>query len=136
MQQQRVIYDRQTRLAVSQSIQSSVPDDRTSSKNSMMDENSRFDTFKTYPDKDKPSKHLFAQAGFFYAGNIDEVICCCSGKRFRDWSYSNDPMEVHKRLFPTCRFFTDSFRSNCITAETPRETTAPSQVTTYDNHCL
>lgn len=72
----------------------------------------RFCSFENYPTENKPYMTRFAQAGFYYDGNGDEVICYCCTKRKRNWSAGDNPMEVHKNMSPFCRFLTKNREVN------------------------
>ena len=79
---------------------------------SMRYEMLRFRTFEQYPRANKPFLTRFAKAGFYYAGNDDEVICYVCRKRVSHWTEDDNPVEVHKKLSPSCRFVTNRIEGN------------------------
>lgn len=83
-----------------------------SPEESMRYEMLRFATFQNYPEQDKPFRIRFAQAGFYYAANKDEVVCYCCRKRLGQWSETDDPMAVHLKMSPTCRFLKENAEVN------------------------
>lgn len=72
----------------------------------------RFCSFQHYPLANKPFSIRFAQAGYYYAGNGDEVICYCCNHRKGNWSSKDDPMQVHKTMSPCCQFLTHNIEVN------------------------
>ncbi|XP_052218530.1 uncharacterized protein LOC127836142 isoform X2 [Dreissena polymorpha] len=69
-------------------------------------------TYRTFPKDGKPDVRKLAEAGFYYASNSDEVICYCCYKRISNWKADDDPMAIHRRISPECRFFTDAATVN------------------------
>ncbi|KAH3803891.1 uncharacterized protein LOC127834472 [Dreissena polymorpha] len=69
-------------------------------------------TYRTFPKDGKPDVRKLAEAGFYYASNSDEVICYCCYKRISNWKADDDPMAIHRRISPECRFFTDTATVN------------------------
>lgn len=50
----------------------------------------------------KPSD--MAEAGFFYTGLSDKVICYFCGGGIKDWTYDSVPWEEHARYFQSCSY--------------------------------
>ncbi|XP_052215893.1 E3 ubiquitin-protein ligase XIAP-like isoform X2 [Dreissena polymorpha] len=51
-------------------------------------------------------------AGFFYASDGDGVVCYCCGIRRYSCVEVDDPMEVHKRIYPRCKFIINNSEHN------------------------
>ena len=66
----------------------------------------RLRTFCTWPSSSTQYATKLARAGFFYEGNIDEVVCYVCGIKTSKWLESDEPDIVHKQLSPDCDFFT------------------------------
>ncbi|PVD28435.1 hypothetical protein C0Q70_11022 [Pomacea canaliculata] len=49
----------------------------------------------------------FVQAGFFFTGVTDTVICYYCGLALRNWQTGDDPRIAHARLQPGCDYFRD-----------------------------
>lgn len=64
----------------------------------------RFCTLRSYPKEDKPYLIKLAEAGFYYASDGDGVVCYCCGIRRYNWTADDQPMKIHKRINPTCKF--------------------------------
>lgn len=64
----------------------------------------RLRSFQGYPTENKPFVIRFAQAGFYYSGRGDEVVCFVCMIRVRNWKEADDPMKVHKSMSPSCQF--------------------------------
>lgn len=63
----------------------------------------RFKTFLKYPHK-KPFPTAFVSAGFYYTEEKDDVACFECGLTVGQWKPDDYPLNVHKRLFPECKF--------------------------------
>jgi hypothetical protein len=68
-------------------------------------EQNRLESFSKHWSIDIPVKPLaLAQAGFYYIGPHDRVICAfCRGKVY-NWVPGDSPVGEHTRLFPNCTF--------------------------------
>lgn len=97
---------------------------------SMRYEHLRAMTFHAFPSSSGITGESFARAGLYYANNGDEVVCYCCKKRFSEWNTLNDPMEIHKRNSPQCKFFTHN--SDVNVPELP-ETNVTEAVSLRDN---
>ncbi|XP_052793046.1 uncharacterized protein LOC128226956 [Mya arenaria] len=68
----------------------------------------RFESFNGWP-RGLPSPKKMAKAGFFYEGTrvvenetyIDMVTCYQCGKTLHSWTGTDDPVEEHRRIYPT-----------------------------------
>ncbi|KAH3803892.1 hypothetical protein DPMN_132162 [Dreissena polymorpha] len=69
-------------------------------------------TYRMFPKDGKPDVRKYAEAGFYYASNSDEVICYCCYKRISNWKADDDPIAVHRNISPTCRFHIDNSTVN------------------------
>lgn len=65
----------------------------------------RLCTMHDFPSKTFLSYFRLAQAGFYYAGNGDEVICFACGVRKSGWKSGDNPIDVHRQISPNCPFF-------------------------------
>lgn len=74
-------------------------------------EGSRFATFATFPDRPGVFVTRLAEAGFYYQGKGDEVVCHSCGMAYRDWKQHESPSEVHMRISPDCTFVVNEIRS-------------------------
>lgn len=110
---------------------------------SMRYEMLRFCSLRSYPQGNKPFLIRFAQSGFYYASNGDEVVCYCCAKRVSSWTSQDDPLQVHRQISPTCRFLTNNAEVNVpIFADGHRNDepgpldrfTLQSSVTSHDVH--
>ncbi|XP_052239929.1 uncharacterized protein LOC127850704 isoform X2 [Dreissena polymorpha] len=72
----------------------------------------RLCTLRTYPRDNKPFLIKYAAAGFYYASDGDGVVCYCCGIRRYGWVEADDPMEVHKRINPRCKFIINNSEHN------------------------
>jgi len=45
-----------------------------------------------------------SEAGFFYMGKNDQVICFCCGGGLKGWEENDDPWERHSKFFKQCRY--------------------------------
>lgn len=64
----------------------------------------RFCTYRSYPKEDKPYVITLAAAGFYYASDGDGVVCYSCGVRRYNWTSEDNPMKIHKRINPNCKF--------------------------------
>ncbi len=65
----------------------------------------RLATFATWPKcMVMPSKENLAQAGFWYTGISDRVICFACKLKLHDWRPWNDPYHDHLRMSPQCSY--------------------------------
>nr|BDT61650.1 MAG: baculoviral IAP repeat-containing protein [Marsupenaeus japonicus endogenous nimavirus] len=65
---------------------------------------SRKKTFNTWPLEDKDLKERLIEAGFFYTGKGDHVICFQCGVGIRNWESYDDPLTQHAMWSPSCCF--------------------------------
>lgn len=70
---------------------------------SMRHEICRFATFLGYPHR-KPFPTSFVSAGFYSIKEEDKVACFECGLTVGQWKPDDDPLGVHKRLSPRCKF--------------------------------
>ncbi|XP_045202698.2 inhibitor of apoptosis protein-like [Mercenaria mercenaria] len=78
----------------------------------MNKEFSRFASFKTFPADSVARPIRLAQAGFYYTGSGEEVICFCCGVRNDVWTEDESLLEVHRRLSPKCRYICGADTTN------------------------
>ncbi|CAF1026043.1 unnamed protein product [Didymodactylos carnosus] len=53
-----------------------------------------------------PSKKSMIEAGWFYCGKKDLVICIYCGMTHSNWKPENDPLKIHQSLSPNCLYTT------------------------------
>nr|XP_034332218.1 uncharacterized protein LOC105325768 isoform X1 [Crassostrea gigas] len=108
----------------------SAPDNKPSKHDTMAMEFLRLCSMHDYPSKQGPSLLRLAEAGFYYEGNGDELICFSCGVRNRNWSYGDSPREIHQRLSPGCKFLTEGGDGNVqVPRDQPTEELASHQTT-------
>lgn len=83
-------------------------------------ENVRFATYKHFPPR-TPFAVRFAQAGLYYKGNGDEVMCYVCQKSFRNWTEDDSPLHIHREFSPFCPYFTDNSSVNIEITRTPND---------------
>lgn len=71
----------------------------------------RLCTMHDLPNPSSLSFMRLAQAGFFYTGNGNELVCFSCGFKKNDWSETDDPLDIHRTMSPGCAFF-DNMRSS------------------------
>ncbi|XP_071114256.1 baculoviral IAP repeat-containing protein 7-A-like [Haliotis cracherodii] len=69
----------------------------------MVSELVRYGTFHSWSNPAAWPNRL-AAAGFYYRNQGDEVVCFSCGCTCSDWQQGVEPMVVHRRLAPSCRF--------------------------------
>ncbi|XP_052075900.1 baculoviral IAP repeat-containing protein 2-like isoform X2 [Mytilus californianus] len=74
---------------------------------SMQFEGARFSTFSTFPEIPGIYATRLAEAGFFYSGYDDEVVCYSCGVTHKNWKRYDSPFEIHKQISPSCSFLLD-----------------------------
>ncbi|KAK6180840.1 hypothetical protein SNE40_008819 [Patella caerulea] len=53
-----------------------------------------------------PPLAKIAEAGFFYQGTLDRMVCYHCGLILRDWERDTDPIATHKRFKSSCLYVT------------------------------
>ncbi|XP_076449927.1 uncharacterized protein LOC143286183 [Babylonia areolata] len=64
----------------------------------------RVGTFRGWPSNHSPSPNSLSDAGFFYGGYGDSVLCYTCGIGLRFWQSEDDPWIEHARIQPSCFF--------------------------------
>ena len=64
----------------------------------------RLETFPTWPTQIKPNKHELAEAGFFYSGCNDTVVCFSCGLQLCQWKSSDTALKEHSWWSCECVF--------------------------------
>ncbi|KAK6631698.1 hypothetical protein RUM43_013762 [Polyplax serrata] len=93
---------------------------------------SRIKTFEKWEASDIQSPEKLAEAGFYYIGEEDRVLCFHCGGGLKHWEAGEDPWVEHARWFSKCRFvflqrgkdFIDEVvlkKKACLAAATGRE---------------
>jgi hypothetical protein len=90
----------------------SMPESMPSKHEAMAVEFLRLSTMHDYPNKNGPSLLRLAQAGFFYEGNGNKLVCFSCNLRCGSWNYHDSPREIHQRMSPNCRFLSESGDGN------------------------
>ncbi|XP_062621139.1 death-associated inhibitor of apoptosis 1-like [Saccostrea cucullata] len=78
----------------------------------------RLCTMHDYPNTNGPSLLRLAEAGFFYEGNGNELVCFSCDFRKGNWNYNDSPREIHQRMSPNCKFLSQGGDDN---VPVPRE---------------
>ncbi|VDI62724.1 Hypothetical predicted protein [Mytilus galloprovincialis] len=78
----------------------------------MQFEGARFATFATFPHIPGIFATRLAEAGFYYAGRGNEVVCFSCGVRYSSWTRNESAFEIHKRISQNCPFISDERRKN------------------------
>ncbi|VDI68390.1 baculoviral IAP repeat-containing protein 2/3 [Mytilus galloprovincialis] len=73
----------------------------------MQFEGARFATFSTFPHIPGIFATRLAEAGFYYSGSGNEVVCFSCGVRYNSWKRHDSAFEIHKRISPNCSFLSD-----------------------------
>ncbi|XP_062580447.1 uncharacterized protein LOC134242390 [Saccostrea cucullata] len=90
----------------------SVPERAPSKHDTMAVEFLRLCTMHDYPNTNGPSLLRLAQAGFFYEGNGNELVCFSCDFRKGSWNYNDSPREIHLRMSPNCKFLSQGGDGN------------------------
>ena len=69
----------------------------------------RLATYERWPSSAVASPDRLADAGFYYTGSVDKVMCFSCGGRLRGWEPNDDPWTEHRKHFPNCRFVKEHF---------------------------
>lgn len=64
----------------------------------------RLSSFKTWPKNLTQKPEILAEAGFYYTGVEDKVLCFHCGGGLNNWEESDEPWTEHALWFPTCQF--------------------------------
>lgn len=70
----------------------------------MRSEESRLQTFSSWPLTAPVSPRDLAQAGLYYLGQYDQVQCFCCGGTLADWEVGDSAWAEHSKHFPFCFF--------------------------------
>lgn len=62
----------------------------------------RLATLSALPSSVTVSRVRLADAGFYYQGHEDEVHCYSCKGRYSRWKSDDNPLEVHRRISPSC----------------------------------
>lgn len=90
----------------------SMPESTPSKHDTMAVEFLRLCTMHDYPSTNGPSLLRLAQAGFYYEGNGNELVCFSCNFRKGSWNYHDSPREIHQRMSPNCKFLSQSGDGN------------------------
>lgn len=74
------------------------------SNNEMNDLKKRLETFTEWPPGIKQTPLELAQAGFYYLGKSDQVICFSCELGLKHWKEQDNPWEDHAKCSPNCEF--------------------------------
>lgn len=87
----------------------------------------RMSTYSTFPIGVPVSERSLARAGFYYTGVNDKVKCFCCGLMLDNWKHGDNPIEKHKKLYPSCSFVQKLNSGNILGATS--QLNLPSSVT-------
>lgn len=76
----------------------------------------RMSTYSTFPTGVPVSERSLARAGFYYTGVNDKVKCFCCGLMLDNWKQGDNPIEKHKKLYPSCGFVQKLYSGNILGA--------------------
>ncbi|TKC40003.1 hypothetical protein EI555_001659, partial [Monodon monoceros] len=94
----------------------------------------RMSTYSAFPAGIPVSERSLARAGFYYTGVNDKVKCFCCGLMLDNWKQGDNPIEKHKKLYPSCSFV-QNLNSVNISGATSQPT-FPSSVTNSTHSLL
>ncbi|XP_021348768.1 inhibitor of apoptosis protein-like [Mizuhopecten yessoensis] len=77
-------------------------------KKSKMTDQSRLASFFSYPYTSEVGAFVLAEAGFYYKGQNDAVICRHCGLKYSGWQKGDNPKCIHLKQSPKCSFFQTS----------------------------
>ncbi|XP_069139309.1 death-associated inhibitor of apoptosis 1-like [Argopecten irradians] len=66
-----------------------------------------------YPPDKRQSRNELAQAGFFYEGPGDRVVCYFCGGGVHSWNATDDPLQEHIKLYRYCQYAQQEYRRRC-----------------------
>lgn len=84
---------------------------------SMSVEMLRIYSLRNFPRNINISMVRLARAGFYSTGNSTETRCFRCGVIYRDWISGDDPINIHRRISPTCDLFVNGNRHDTIGEE-------------------
>jgi hypothetical protein len=64
----------------------------------------RIESYKDWPIGIKQKPQELSNAGFFYTGKGDKILCFKCGGGFKDWEENDDPWEEHAKWYPECKY--------------------------------
>ncbi|XP_077525638.1 death-associated inhibitor of apoptosis 2-like [Haemaphysalis longicornis] len=64
----------------------------------------RMRSFEMWPSTSPKRPQELVEAGFFYTGQKDRIVCFHCGVKLGSWRESDDPWKEHARWFPRCEF--------------------------------
>lgn len=70
----------------------------------MASEETRLQTFSSWPHAAPVRPRDLAQAGLYYLGESDQVQCFYCGGRLKDWESGDNAWDEHSKFFPHCFF--------------------------------
>lgn len=85
----------------------------------------RMSTYSTFPAGVPVSERSLARAGFYYTGVIDKVKCFRCGLMLDNWKPGDNPVEKHKKLYPSCGFVQNLAKSHDTTGPNPKSVSSP-----------
>ncbi|KAK7493126.1 hypothetical protein BaRGS_00015647 [Batillaria attramentaria] len=88
----------------------------------------RLATLSALPPSVPVSRVQLADAGFYYRGQGDEMICYSCHTRYSGWTSQDKPMEVHRRISPDCPHVVERDRPLSAPTGTSSVPAAPSGV--------
>ena len=71
-------------------------------------------SFVKMPNRIMQTPDQFANAGFYYIGVLDCVMCYHCKITLRNWKLSHNPLEEHKRWAPNCNFIKNHDRVHSV----------------------
>ncbi|MBZ3869926.1 Baculoviral IAP repeat-containing protein 3 [Sciurus carolinensis] len=96
----------------------------------------RMSTYSTFPEGVPVSERSLARAGFYYTGVKDKVKCFCCGLMLDNWKQGDNPIEKHKKLYPSCSFVQNLNSVNSKATSQPSLSPSFSSSVTNSTHSL
>lgn len=72
----------------------------------------RFNTFESWPATIALTPRKLVEAGFYYTGLSDQVVCFSCDLRLSKWQCGDDPYVKHFRLSPNCNYLRKEYGSD------------------------
>ena len=111
-------------------------DQNQSTTHTMSHELLRLSSLSTFPRTIDISMIRLARAGFYHTGQSSETKCFSCGITYKDWTSSDDPMTVHRRLSPSCDIFRHNGQNIPSTIDNEEMERTPTQSTSFSNNSV
>ncbi|KAH9508100.1 Baculoviral IAP repeat-containing protein 7 [Bulinus truncatus] len=92
------------------------PSNITTQNGIYVEHNQRLQSFGTWPKNHNINPWKLAEAGFYYQGHKDHVICFSCNVKLCDWEDEEDPWVEHIKFRPECKHVCQKNEENFISA--------------------